>query len=412
MVQSAFGFCVLIALAWALSENRWRVGLRPVLGGLALQIGLAALFLSVPQLQEGLNVVNRAVIALADATRAGTSFVFGFLGGGPLPYDEKVPGASFNLAFQALPQVVVVSALSSLLFYWKILPAVVRALSWVLQRVMGIGGAVGISAAATIFIGMVEAPLLCRPYLKQMSRGEIFVVMSTGMATIAGTVMVIYATMLAKVIPNSGGNILLASLINAPAAIVVAKLMIPDHTAPTGGTMIAPEPAASSIDAIAKGTASGVHLLINIVAFLLVLVALVYMANQLLGLLPEAGGHALTLQRILGYVMAPVCWLMGIPWSEAQVAGGLMGTKTILNEFIAYLDLASLPPEALSVRSRVIMTYAMCGFANLGSLGILIGGLGTMAPERSRDIVSLGPRAIVSGTLATCMSGAVVGVFS
>ena len=395
-----------------LSERRSQIALRPVVAGLLLQVGLAFLFLHVPPLQRGLGGLNAAVGALADATKAGTAFVFGFIGGGPLPFDEKFPGASFNLAFQALPQVIVVSALSSLLFHWKVLPIVVRGLSWVLQRTLGIGGAVGISAAATIFIGMVEAPLLARPYLKQMSRGELFVVMSTGMATIAGTVMVLYATILAKVVPNAAGHILLASLINAPAAIVMAKMMIPDTAPPTSGAMVTPEPASSSIDAIARGTLSGVQLLINIVAFLLVLVALVHLVNTLLGLLPDAGGSAVTLQRLLGYVMAPICWLMGIPWSEAPAAGALMGTKTILNEFIAYLDLASLPPGTLSERSRVIMTYALCGFANFGSLGILIGGLGTMAPERRHDIAQLGPKAILSGTLATCMSGAVVGVLT
>ncbi|HUN50946.1 MAG TPA: nucleoside transporter C-terminal domain-containing protein [Candidatus Sulfotelmatobacter sp.] len=412
MLQSLFGLFVLIGLGWVFSEQRAKIALRPILAGLALQLGLAALFLHVPPLQRGLAGLNAAVVALADATKAGTAFVFGFLGGGPLPFDEKFPGASFNLAFQALPQVIVVSALASLLFYWGVLPLVVRGLSWVLRKTLGIGGAVGISAAATIFIGMVEAPLLARPYLKDMSRSELFVVMSTGMATIAGTVMVLYATILARAVPNAAGNILLASLINAPAAIVIARMMIPDTAPPTGGALVVPEPASSSIDAIAKGTLSGVQLLINIVAFLLVLVALVHLVNQMLGLLPDAGGGPLTLQRLLGYVMAPVCWLMGVPWSEAPAAGALMGTKTVLNEFIAYIDLANLPPGTLSERSRVIMTYALCGFANFGSLGILIGGLGTMAPERRADIVELGPKAILSGTLATCMSGAVVGLLS
>ena len=336
--------------------------------------------------------------------------VFGYLGGGDLPFAEKFPGASFILAFRALPLILVISALSALLFYWKILPIVVQAFSWSLQKTMGLGGAEGLGVSANIFVGMVESPLFIRPYLKDMTRSELFTLMTTGMATIAGTVMVLYASILSNVIPDIMGHILTASIISVPAAITISKIMVPETGQLTSGEMTAPETALSAMDAITKGTIQGVKLLINIIAMLIVLVALVHLVNLILGLLPEIGGQPVTLQRLLGLAMAPVVWLMGIPWEEAPVAGALMGTKTILNELLAYLDMSRLAKGALSHKSMVIMTYAMCGFANPGSLGIMIGGMGTMAPERRDEIVALGFRSIVAGTLATCMTGAVVGI--
>lgn len=411
MLQSLFGLVVLTALAWVFSERRGRVHWRAVGVGIGLQIALAALFLNVPVLRAGLVSLNGVVNALSEATRAGTAFVFGYLGGGPLPFQEPFPGASFVLAFQALPLVLVISALSSLLFYWKVLPVVVKGAAWILERTMGVGGAVGLSTAANIFVGMVEAPLFIRPYLKQVSRSELFVIMTGGMAGIAGTVMVIYANFMATTIPDAIGHILLCSVLTAPAAIVVALLMVPEEGAPTGAELQAPEPPSySAMDAITKGTLSGLELFLNIIAMLTVLVALVWLANAVLGLLPEIAGAPITLQRILGLVMAPICWLMGIPWAEATTAGALMGTKTVLNEFIAYLELSKLPPEALEPRSRLIMLYALCGFANFGSLGIMIGGLTAMAPERRPEIVQLGLKTLVSGTLATCMTAAVIGI--
>ncbi|MGD9348698.1 MAG: nucleoside transporter C-terminal domain-containing protein, partial [Desulfobacterales bacterium] len=273
-----------------------------------------------------------------------------------------------------------------------------------------VGGAEGLGVSANIFVGMVESPLFIRPYLKDMTRSEIFTLMTCGMATIAGTVMVLYASILSEKIPDVMGHILTASIISVPAAVTISKIMVPETATPTGGQLSAAEPASSSMDAITKGTLQGIELLLNIVAMLVVLVALVYLVNLILGLLPDIGGAPLTLQRILGMMMAPVVWLMGVPWSEAFTAGALMGTKTILNELLAYIDLSRLSPDALSPRSFLIMTYAMCGFANPGSLGIMIGGLGTMAPGRRSEIVALGLRSIVAGTLATCMTGAIVGI--
>ena len=406
IARSALGFLLLHALAWALSENRRTVAWRPVIAGMALTLGLGLVLLKIPAVRRVFQALNDVLGALEKATRDGTSFVFGFLGGGPLPYAESYPGATFVLAFRALPLVIVVSALSALLFYWRVLPWIVRGFSVVLEKTMGVGGAIGLSSAANVFVGMVEAPLIVKPYIRDMSRSELFILMSCGMATVAGTVMALYASILSKTIPDALGHILVASIVSTPAAIAISVLMVPGKRATEG--KLVPQTATSSMDAITRGTVDGVQLLVNIVAMLLVLVALVSLANQALALLPEIAGAPITLQRILGVLMAPLVWVMGIPWPEAAAAGALMGTKTVLNELIAYIDLAKLPAGTLSRRSSLIMTYALCGFANFGSLGIMIGGLGTMCPERRAEVVALGIRSIVAGTLATCFTAASV----
>ena len=418
-LQSAVGVVALLALAWIFGENRRAVSLRQMAIGLAVTFATAVVLIKLPGVAHVFGAINDAVGAIASASRAGTSFVFGYLGGGALPFDLKSPGADFILAFQALPIVLVMSVLTTLLFYWRILPPVVRGMAFALERTLGIGGAVGLSTAANIFLGMVESPLFIRPYLAQLTRSELFLVMTGGMAGIAGTVLVLYATLLAPLISDAGAHFVIASVLGAPAAILVSLIMVPETIdMKTGGTSgdprLAEDPdlhAASTMDAIVKGTTSGLELLLNIVAMLIVLVALVHLANAILGLLPDAGG-AITLQRMLGYAMAPVCWLMGLPWSQAVPAGSLMGTKTVLNELIAYVDFSKLPTGTLDPRSRLIMLYAMCGFANFGSLGIMVGGLGTMAPERRAEINSLGLKSIVSGTLTTCLMGAIVGVLT
>ena len=380
--------------------------------GIAITLALALLLLKVPQVKIVFAWITDAVTAIAAATKAGTSFVFGYVGGGPLPFELKTPGADFILGFQALPVVLVMSVLSSLLFYWGIMPPIVRGFSWALERTLDVGGAVGLSTAANIFVGQVEAPLFIRPYLAKLSRAEMFVVMTGGMAGVAGTVFVLYATILAAAIPDAAGHIAVASILGAPAAILISLIMVPEGTsARTGGTLgDVTQPASSTMDAIVKGTTAGLELLLNIVAMLVVFIALVYLANAILGLLPDFLGTPLTLQRLLGWIMAPVCWLMGVPWSQAVTAGGLMGIKTILNELVAYLQLAALPEGTLDPRSRLIMLYGMCGFANFGSLGIMIAGLATMCPEKRDEVVSLGLKSIVSGTLTTCLLGAMVGV--
>lgn len=407
-LQGFVGILGLTAITWGVSERRRAVSWRVVAAGLAIQFAIAALLLKFPASQSLFLALNALVGAVQQATLAGTSFVFGYVGGGKAPFSVADPAAGFVLAFQALPLVLLMSALSALLYHWRILPLVVRAFSAVLERTMGLGGAVGVSSAANAFVGMVEAPLLIRPYMATLSRGELFVVMTGGMSTIAGTMMVLYATFLQGIIPDPVGHLLTASLISVPAAIMVAKIMIPDD-ARTGGSHIAPA-YSGSMDAVVRGTGDGVQLLINIIAMLIVLVALVALGNGLLGLLPDLFGAPLSLQRIFGWVMAPIVWLMGVPASEMVAAGALMGTKTVLNELLAYVDLARLPAGTLSERSRVIMTYGLCGFANFGSLGIMIAGMAAMAPERRDEIVALGGRSIVSGTLASCLTGAVVGL--
>jgi Nucleoside permease len=410
MVQSAMGLVALVGLAWLMSEKRREVRLVPVAVGLGLQLGLGLLMLKVPFFERVFLGLNDVALVIEKATMAGTSFVFGYLGGGPLPFAEPYPGAGFILAFRALPIILVMSAVSAVLYHWRVLPMVVRGFSFFLERTMRIGGALGVGAASNIFVGMVEAPLVVRPYLARMTRSELFALMTCGMATIAGTMLVLYASILSHSIPGAMGQILAASIISAPAAILVARVMVPETEPVTEGSAVPPRESVSTMDAVTHGTVDGVNILINVVAMLIVLVALVSLGNAALALGPDVAGAPLTLQRILGWIMSPVVWLIGIPWSEAQVAGSLMGTKTILNEFLAYLDMSRLPPDALSERSRIIMTYAMCGFANFGSLGIMIGGLGVMAPQRRGEIVSLGFKSIISGTLATLMTGAVVGV--
>ena len=404
--HAAAGLTLLVALSWAMSEDRAGVRWRVVAAGLALQLVLAALLLLLPWLREAVFALNVPLAALERATQAGTAFVFGYLAGSPPPFAETDPAASFVLAFRALPLVLVVSALSALLFHWRILPAIVRAFGWLLQKSLGIGGAVGLSAAANVFVGMVEAPLVVKPYLARLSRSELFMVMVCGMATIAGTVMALYGALLAPVVPDALGHILIASIVATPAAIVVAALMVPG---PTGGETHAriERVDANAMEAVTRGTLEGLQLLLQIVALLIVLVALVHLANALLALLPL--GQPLTLQRIFGWMFAPLAWAAGVPWAESQAAGALLGTKTVLNEFIAYVDLAN--STALSERSKLLMTYALCGFANFGSVGILIGGMGAMVPERRGEIVALGMKSIVAGTIATCMTAAVAGLF-
>jgi concentrative nucleoside transporter, CNT family len=414
-LQSLLGVFALLAFAWIISEHRRAVAWRSAAAGLLLTFVTALILLKVPGVARAFAAVNDAVNAIAAASRAGTSFVFGYLGGGQLPFDLKVPGAEFVLALQALPIVLVMSVLTTLLFHWRILPPIVRGFSWLLERTLKVGGAVGLSTAANIFLGMVEAPLFIRPYLASLTRSELFMVMTGGMAGIAGTVLVIYATVLGPLIPDAAAHFVIASVMGAPAAILVSLIMVPElDVRRTAGTAV-PEVAkvaSSTMDAIVRGTAAGLELLLNICAMLIVLVALVHLANAIIGVLPPLAGAPITLQRLLGIAMAPVCWLIGIPWDQAVTAGGLMGIKTILNEFIAYVELSKLPADALDPRSRLILLYAMCGFANFGSLGIMIAGLGTMVPDRRDEVVSLGMKSIVSGTIATCLMGAIVGALT
>ncbi|MET0003936.1 MAG: nucleoside transporter C-terminal domain-containing protein [Candidatus Thiodiazotropha sp.] len=410
MLQGLTGLFLIPLLAWLISENRQAFDWRVPVAGLILQLILALLLLKLSLFQALFIQLNQILLALQQATEAGTGFVFGYLGGAESPFLASDGGSSFVLAFRALPLVLVISALSALLFYWRILPLVVRFFSWLLQKSLGIRGALGLGAAANVFVGMVESPLLIRPYLSKLTRSELFSLMTLGMATIAGTVLVLYASLLEGVIDNPVGHLLTASLISAPAAVMISRLMVHETQPGTAGELLDMQPFSSGMEAITNGTIEGLKLLANIVALLIVLVALVSLLNQMLDLLPDIAGEPLSLQRLLGWLMAPLAWLMGIPWSEAITAGSLLGTKTVLNELLAYIDLIRLPADALSERSRLILIYALCGFANFGSLGIMLGGLGSMVPERRSEIVALGIKSIVAGTLATLLTGTVVGL--
>ena len=413
MIHAALGLATLLAFAWLISEDRRRVPWRTVATGVALQLALAVSLIGIPAANRAMFLLNDAASALQRATETGTGFVFGYLAGPPLPFAETHPGASFILAFQALPLVLTISALASLLFHWGVLQRITAGFAWLLRRTMGIGGPLALGAAVHVFVGMVEAPLLVRPYLARMQRGELFALMTCGMAGVAGTVMVIYAAFLAPVVPNALGNILIASVISTPAGLAIAALMVPFGPPDTAeGRLEIHDQPVSAGDALVKGTMDGVPILAAILATLLVTVAMVTLLNMGLALFPDWGGGPLTLQRLFALPFRPVLWLIGVPWAETGAASALMATKTVLNEFVAYLNFSSLPPDSFTPRTRMVLTYALCGFANFGSLGIMIGGLGAMVPERRHEIVGLGLRSILSGTLATCMSGAVAGVLA
>jgi len=396
-IHALTGIAGLLALAWAASENRRAIPWRAVAAGLLLLFILALIFLKVPLIKDAFMKLNDVLLVLERATQAGTSLVFGYLGGGPTPFQVSNEASNFVLAFRALPLVLVISALSALLFYWRVLPAIVRAISFLLEKTMRIGGVVGLSTAANVFVGMVEAPLFVRPYLARISRGELFAIMAGGMASIAGTVLFLYGSILSRAQPDAVAHLLIASILSAPAALVIAFLMVPPEVT-TGGNLMLKSEASGSMDALTRGTLEGAQLLLNIVAMLVVFVALVALVNLIIA--------PYTLQGALGWALAPLAWLAGIPWSEARAAGSLLGTKTVINELVAYLELSQM--SNLSERSRLLLTYALCGFANFGSLGIMIGGLGTMSPERRKDVVDLGINSIAAGTLATCLTAATV----
>ena len=411
LLHNALGLLGLLALAWLASERRQAVNWRPVWSGMALALVLGAAFRWLPGVAQAIESINAVLDILMAATRSGTALVFGHLGGGALPYEPVNPGASFILAAQALPMLLVISALSALLFHWGILTRIVQGFSWILQRTMGIGGAVGVSAAANAFVGMVEGPLVVRPWLNTLSRGELFMTMNCGMATIAGTVLVLYATILRPVMPEAMGHLLAASVIAVPVALAVAALMVPAESSRQPDRLTLGREDQSAMAAIGRGTAEGIELLLSIVAMLIVFSALVYLVNAALGALPPVWGAPLSAERILGLAFAPLAWLTGVPWSESITAGQLLGKKTVLNELVAYIDMAALPEQALSERSRLLMTYALAGFANFGSAGIMLGGLGSLLPpERRAEVAHLCMKSIAAGLLSTCITAALMGL--
>ena len=407
-VQGLIGYGALLALAWGLSERRGAIPWRTVVGGVALQWGLALLLLRVPVAREGVLWLTAGADAVQRATDAGAGFLFGYLAGGALPFVEVAPGAAFILAFKMLPLVLVISALGAVLFHWGIMQRVVGVLAAGLRRTLGVDGPLAVAAAVHVFVGMTEAPLLIRAYLSRMQRGELFAMMTCGMAGVAGTVMVIYGTILARVLPDAFGAIIVSSIISTPAALAVAALMVPWEPGAAAAAPLEADRASGTLEALVRGTADGVGPLVGIASALIVAVSLVALANMALGAVPLPGGPW-TLQGVLAWPLRPVVWAVGVPWEETGPAALLLATKTVLNEFVAYVQLAGVG-EALSPKSRVVMTYALCGFANFGSVGILVGSLAVMLPERRGEVAGLGMRSLVGGTVATLLSGAVAGV--
>ena len=406
-MQSVLGLVIFIGFAWLVSRSRRDIQWRSVVVGLMIQLTLALLLLGVPWFANGLLALNAIVEAIDAATQAGGSFVFGYLGGGPPPFEPTVEGAMNLFAFRVLPQILVFSVLVALLWYWRILPMIIRGLGWLLERSMGVGGAVGTAGSASIFLGMAETPMVVRAYLSQLSRSELFTVMTCGMSTVAGSIMVLFAGILGPVLDGALGHIITASVINVIGAVYISRLLIPPDGPPVSTAETSGLVYHGHMDAITRGTMDGLQLAVSVGAMVLVLVSLVALINYMLAGI-VIGGEPLSLEGMTGWLFAPIAWLIGIPWSEAPTAGALLASKLILNEVVAYLQLGALPAGELSESSTLVMTYALCGFTNFGSLGILIGGLTTLAPERRDEVLRIAPLSLLSGSLTAAVTGSLI----
>ena len=409
-MQGLIGIFALLAIAWLFSERRREVRYGQAAVGLAVQVALAFVLLKVPVVREGLLTLNHIVYAMEAATTAGTKMMFGFLGGDapPFAFAEGETSLAPIFAFRILPQILLFSVVVAVLWYWRVLPWLIRGFAWALKKTLGLGGAVGVAVASSVFLGMVESPLVIRAYLMRLSRAEFFMVMTCGMSTVAGSIMVLYATVLAPVVDGALGHVLIASVINVIGAIVVARILVPEQETATLEEDADSLKYNGVMDAISRGTMDGLRLVANVGSMVVVLVSLVALGNYMLNVITLFDAP-LALERITGWIFAPVAWLMGVPWAEASAAGALLGTKVILNELIAYLQFAATG-DALSTQTRMILTYALCGFANFGSLGILIGGVSALVPDRRGELLRLGPRALVAGTLVACLTGTIAGL--
>ncbi|GIT36617.1 MAG: nucleoside:proton symporter [Gammaproteobacteria bacterium] len=413
--QTVLGGFILIILGVLISSNTKKINLFYLANAIVLQFLLAILLIKVPPVASFFESLSQGVLALKSATDQGTGFVFGYLAdGAPKPFEVVNPASANIFIFSGLMLIIVVSALSAIFWHWRVLPIVIKLISSLFKKPLNVGGPVGLSATANIIFGQVEAPLLIKPYLKQMSRHELLTLMTVGMSTISGGVMVVYTTMLNDLYGTSLiGHFLTASIISVPAAIMYANIMMPSNQKTEDQSQIEESSLyKSTMDALTRGTQDGLNITLNIAALLLVLIALVTLVNFGLAALPFVGGEAITLERMAGWIFAPIAWCMGIPWAEAQLAGSLLGVKTILNEFVAYVNLAAIDASQLSEKSRLIMLYGLCGFANLSSVGILLSGIGTMIPERKDDLIAVSGKALIGATLASCFTGLVVGVIS
>ena len=407
MWQALLGLFVFTAIPILLSENRRKISVRMIITCLLLQFAIAWLMLKIQWVQTALLGVNSAVKVLEQAALAGSSYMFGYLGGGELPFVADGPGSSFIIAFQVLPIVLVMSALSAILFYWGILQRVIGGLGYLLQKALRLDGLQTFSVASSVFFGIVEAPLLVRPYFESMSRSTLFLLITAAMSTVAGTVMVLYASQLEGIISNPAGHILVASLISMPAAVLFAQLWVPPADREEHHIPPVRSEAQSTLDALVRGTEDGVKLLLNIIGMIVVLFALIYLINAVLGAL---FGDGISLEYLASILFHPVVWLMGVDSADLGQAAELMSIKLIFNEFVAYQRMAELGPEALSPHSYLILIYAICGFANFASLGLVVGTISTIVPGRTAEVAYLATRALFAGLLATCMTGTVVGL--
>ena len=409
--RALLGIAVIFAIGWGLSENRRTFPWRIVLGAVILQFAIALVLFAIPPVRDTLSRANVVVDALESATRAGTGFVFGYIGDNTAASALMSGDAPPLFFFQILPIVIVVAALSAMLWHWRILRWITKGFAIIFRRTMGLGGATSLAVSANVFMGMTEAPVLVKPYIKGMTRSELFILMASGFATIAGSVLIIYVGFLeaAGVAFNPLAQLLTASLMAAPGAVALALVMVPEKKV-ASERMHEPEfEYQSTMDAFATGASDGLKIVLNIMTMLIAALALLYMANSLFGMAPLVGGEPLSIERILGWVFFPLMYLIGVPLDEAAQAGSLMGVKTVLTEFVAFIQLAEVPEGAMTDRTRIITAHAICGFANFGSMGILIGGLTIIEPERRSTFLDLAWKTLIAGTLATCLSGAVVG---
>jgi CNT family concentrative nucleoside transporter len=411
--RSLVGVAVILALCWALSEGRRRFPWRLALGATLAQMALVLILFGVPASRVILAGAGAAVDGLSTSTQAGVKFVFGFLAGADgQPYPVTDPSGLFILGFRVLPVILVICALSALLWHWRILRWLTQAFGFVFQKTMGLRGAPALATAATVFMGQVEGPIFIRGYLPALTRSELFLLLTVGMSCVSGSTVVAYATILKGVLPHAAAHVLTASLISAPAGVLLARILVPRQPSletPEGFDAAGVKSYESSIDALIKGTTDGLQIVLSVAATLIVFVALIAMVDGLLSLAPPVAGAPLSVERGLGVVFAPLAWIIGVPWREAPTAGGLLGAKLVLTEFTAFLDLSRLPPAVISERTRIIMTYALCGFANIASVGINVAGYAVLVPERRGEVMGMVWKAMMAGFLATCMTAAIVG---
>ncbi|KCZ64300.1 Na+ dependent nucleoside transporter domain-containing protein [Hyphomonas sp. L-53-1-40] len=407
--RALLGIVLIYGVCWVLSEKRKLFPFRLIIGATIMQFVFALILFGIPFVRAILFKANDVVDGLQNATRAGTSFVFGYVGDN-VAADQLMGGSPPPLFFfQILPIVIVVAALSAILWHWRILQWVTNGFAYIFQRAMGLGGATSLAVSANVFMGMTEAPVLIRPYIKGMTRSELLIMMTAGFATIAGSVLVVYGAFLEGKMDNPLAQLLTASIMAAPAAVAVALCLIPETT-PATERMKEPDFSYSStMDAFSTGASDGLKIVLNITTMLIAALALLWLVNAGLGLFPDVAGAPLSIERVLGWIFAPLMYMIGVPLGEAAQSGSLMGVKTVLTEFVAFLQLAEVPADAMDPRTRIITAHAICGFANFGSMGILIGGLSIVEPARRDDFLALAWRTLLAGTLATCLSGAVVG---